>query len=228
MGWKGQNDHFKYEKARKLKTLVMQIRRDYEKKMKSNESRVRQVGTATWMIDHLALRVGGEKDTSEEADTVGCCSLRKEHIKCVEEQGVMKVSLDFLGKDSIRYQNTIEIKKEDAQVFKNLKQFWTSAKKKDDMIFPDVKPHDLNEYLHGFMPDLTAKVFRTYNASITLEQELDRFDVALKKLKAIQTQLKEESTVLKKGIRKGEDVKEAEKQSRETQGSGAEDGHEHQ
>jgi DNA topoisomerase-1 len=250
--WKGQNDVYKYEKARKLKKLVMKIRRDYNRKMESqNESRIRQVGTATWMIDHLALRVGGEKDTSEEADTVGCCSLRKEHIKCVEEQGVMKVSLDFLGKDSIRYENTIEIKEEDAQVFKNLEYFCASAKREEDMIFPDVKPADLNAYLHMFMPDLTAKVFRTYNASITLEQELDRFDVALKKnggfmsdvelvkfyndanrqvavlcnhqkavskshdasmeklnekLKAVQDQLKEESTVLKKGIRKGEDV----------------------
>jgi hypothetical protein len=28
----------------------------------------------------LALRAGGEKDADEEADTVGCCSLRVEHI----------------------------------------------------------------------------------------------------------------------------------------------------
>lgn len=29
------------------------------------------------LIDNLALRVGNEKDTDEEADTVGACSLRK-------------------------------------------------------------------------------------------------------------------------------------------------------
>lgn len=40
----------------------------------------RQLGTATYMLDVLALRVGNEKDNSEEADTVGCCSLRVEHI----------------------------------------------------------------------------------------------------------------------------------------------------
>jgi len=34
---------------------------------------------AAYLIDKLALRVGNEK-TEDEADTVGCCSLRKEHI----------------------------------------------------------------------------------------------------------------------------------------------------
>jgi len=39
----------------------------------------RQLGSATYLIDKLALRVGNEKDENE-ADTVGCCSLRVEHV----------------------------------------------------------------------------------------------------------------------------------------------------
>ena len=35
---------------------------------------------ALYFIDKLALRAGNEKDTDESADTVGCCSLRVEHI----------------------------------------------------------------------------------------------------------------------------------------------------
>ena len=31
-------------------------------------------------------------------------------------------------------------------------------------------------YLQQFMPDLTAKVFRTYNASFTLETQLQLYD----------------------------------------------------
>jgi len=34
-----------------------------------------------YFIDKLALRAGNEKDTDEAADTVGCCSLRVEHVK---------------------------------------------------------------------------------------------------------------------------------------------------
>lgn len=43
------------------------------------DSFIAQRATALWVIDHLALRVGGEKG-EDEADTVGCCSLRKEHV----------------------------------------------------------------------------------------------------------------------------------------------------
>ena len=39
----------------------------------------KQLGTATYLIDKLALRVGNEKG-DDEADTQGCCSLRVEHI----------------------------------------------------------------------------------------------------------------------------------------------------
>lgn len=52
----------------------------------------------------LALRVGNEKD-EDEADTVGCCSLRIEHIKLYDSfdgVGDNVVEFDFLGKDSIR------------------------------------------------------------------------------------------------------------------------------
>ncbi len=65
----------------------------------------RQLGTATYLIDKLALRVGNEKD-EDEADTVGCCSLRVEHIELKDDDVVM---FDFLGKDSMRYNNEVKL-----------------------------------------------------------------------------------------------------------------------
>ena len=59
---------------------------------------------ALYFIDKLALRAGNEKD-EDQADTVGCCSLRVEHIELTEQgQGDQEflVEFDFLGKDSIR------------------------------------------------------------------------------------------------------------------------------
>ena len=46
----------------------------------------------------LALRAGNEKD-EDSADTVGCCSLRYEHIKLHEEKAGKEhvVEFDFLG-----------------------------------------------------------------------------------------------------------------------------------
>merc|ERR1711865_895430 len=44
-----------------------------------------------------------------------------------------------------------------------------------DQVFDKVVPQTLNEYFKEFMEDLTAKVFRTYNASFVLQEELDKF-----------------------------------------------------
>ena len=72
--------------------------------------------------------------------------------------------MDFLGKDSMRYQNTVAVT---PIVYKLLKAF-TQTKKPSDDIFDRVNPAKLNEFLKNFMDDLSAKVFRTYNASVTL------------------------------------------------------------
>ena len=80
--------------------------------MKSKEMRIRQRAVALYFIDKLALRAGNEKD-EDQADTVGCCSLRVEHINLVDQRGYFNfsdcsgrqefiVEFDFLGKDSIR------------------------------------------------------------------------------------------------------------------------------
>jgi len=40
-----------------------------------------------------------------------------------------------------------------------------------------VNPSKLNEYLKESMDDLSAKVFRTYNASVTLQDELSKSQI---------------------------------------------------
>lgn len=73
--------------------------------MESGSVTDNQLGVCTYLIDKLALRVGNEKG-EDEADTVGCCSLRVEHIHIEADS---KITLDFLGKDSMRYLNTVEV-----------------------------------------------------------------------------------------------------------------------
>ena len=77
---KGEKDWQKYETARKLKECVHKIRDEYKNDWKAKEMRIRQRAVAMYFIDKLALRAGHEKDEGESADTVGCCSLRVEHI----------------------------------------------------------------------------------------------------------------------------------------------------
>ena len=47
-------------------------------------------------------------------------------------------------------------------------------KKPGDDLFDRLNTSILNEYLNTLMPGLTAKVFRTYNASITLQEQLEK------------------------------------------------------
>lgn len=167
---KGEKDWKKYEIARSLHKIINKIRADYRADFKHKEMRIRQRAVALYFIDKLALRAGNEKD-EDEADTVGCCSLRYEHIKLHEELDGKPyvVEFDFLGKDSIRYQNAVSVPK---RVFKNVKLFLKNKKENDDL-FDRLNTTVLNQYLRELMDGLTAKVFRTYNASRTLEEQLE-------------------------------------------------------
>nr|XP_057944185.1 DNA topoisomerase I, mitochondrial isoform X2 [Doryrhamphus excisus] len=169
---KGEKDWEKYEVARKLKTCVDSIRKQYLEDMRSREMRVRQRAVALYFIDKLALRAGNEKEEGETADTVGCCSLRVEHITLHKELdgNSCVVEFDFLGKDSIRYYNKVPVI---SKVFKNLQRFMEN-KDPGDELFDRLNTSLMNKHLSALMPGLTAKVFRTYNASITLQQQLQQ------------------------------------------------------
>ncbi|OJT15298.1 DNA topoisomerase 1 [Trametes pubescens] len=163
---KGQSDMQKFEKARELKKHVDRIRADYQADLKTKQMMERQRATAMYFIDKLALRAGNEKG-DEEADTVGCCSLRCEHVTLLPPN---KLVFDFLGKDSIRYYNEVQV---DDQVYKNIRIF-KGNKNDEDELFDRVNTGALNKHLASYMKGLTAKVFRTFNASLTFQELLDR------------------------------------------------------
>lgn len=87
---------------------------------------IRQRATAMYFIDRLALRAGNEKG-DDEADTVGCCSLRCEHVTLEPPNFII---FDFLGKDSIRYYNRVAV---DTRVFKSIKKFKDNKADDDDL-----------------------------------------------------------------------------------------------
>ncbi|KAK8126618.1 uncharacterized protein PG998_002377 [Apiospora kogelbergensis] len=167
---KGQADFNKFEKARELKKHIDKIRRDYTRDLRAEVMADRQRATAIYLIDKLALRAGNEKDTENEAETVGCCSLKYEHITLREPDTVI---FDFLGKDSIRYYDEVKVER---QVFKNLKMFKKPPKNEGDDVFDRLTTSSLNKHLSTYMKGLTAKVFRTYNASYTMSKLLGEME----------------------------------------------------
>jgi len=172
---KGKSDYLKFEKAQQLKGCIERIRHSYRSQLGAKDARAAQLATAMWLIDVYALRVGGEKG-DDEADTVGCCSLRVEHFAFpADDDAAMEVELEFLGKDSMLFKQTIDFDKYGdvgRRVFRNLKDRFCARKTSAQQVFEHVSPPELNAHLSSLMPGLTAKVFRTYNASDTLQNEL--------------------------------------------------------
>ena len=179
---KGQSDWKKFEKSRELKKYIDKVRSDYKRDLKSELMADRQRATAVYFIDKFALRAGNEKDAENEAETVGCCSLKYENVTLKEGNTVV---FDFLGKDSIRFNAEFQV---DSQVFKNLKLFKKPPKSNGDDLFDRLNTSQLNRYLNSYMKGLTAKVFRTYNASCTMATLLK--DLKIPKGATVQEKVK--------------------------------------
>ncbi len=165
--FKSKSDLDKFDLARKLKKKVNTIRAEYYEDMKGSDGVKKQLSTALYLIDNLALRVGGAKDVKEKADTVGVTSLRVEHINILPDD---IIKLDFLGKDSVRYCRKVKL---DPIAYENIKSFTLNKNKKIDL-FDKISSASLNNYLNKLLEGLTAKVWRTYNASILFQKELDK------------------------------------------------------
>lgn len=163
--FKSKSDEKKFDLARRLKRIIKKIRDEYTNDLTNYSETKRQMATALYLIDNLALRVGGKKNTKEKADTVGVTSLRFEHIS-FSNGNIVK--LNFLGKDSIRFCKNFKVSD---IIFRNLKNFTSDKNKKDDL-FHKINSSTLNQYLESFMKGLTAKVWRTYNASNIFQKEL--------------------------------------------------------
>jgi len=152
----------KYDTARKLDQYIDKVREHIWRNLTSDNELRRKVATVAYLIDVLKLRVGDEKD-KDEADTVGATTLRGAHVK-INSDGT--VTFDFLGKDAVRWVKTIQLP---SRVIENLRSFITSPRAQ---IFSGVKSDLVNSFLAEVMPKLTAKVFRTYHATKTVEEFL--------------------------------------------------------
>ncbi len=152
----------KFDAARTLEKNIENVRGHIESNLTSEDPIRRKVATAAYLIDVLKLRVGDEKE-SDEADTVGATTLRGSHVK-INHDGTVK--FDFVGKDFVRWVKQIGLPR---QVIENLKTFMGGP---NEQIFKGVRSDLVNDFLNEAMLGLTAKVFRTYHATKTVEDYL--------------------------------------------------------
>ncbi len=163
---RAKNDKEKFDLAWKLKKKIKSIREENDKNLNNSDKKIRQIATALYFIDSLALRVGNERG-ADEADTVGVTSLRIEHVELLEN---LIIKLNFLGKDSVKYVNKVKVPE---IIYNNIKDFMKD-KGKNDELFDLINSNDVNKYLQSLMKGLTAKVFRTFNASYYFYKDLKK------------------------------------------------------
>ena len=168
-----ENDRAKYDKAKKLAEQEDRVHREVIRRMMKGGDKT---ATVAYLILKMAMRVGDEKDP-DEADTVGASTLRVEHIKFPQSGSKQLIEFNFLGKDSVPWQKTLEVSSDDTKaLYENLKKFM-QGKKPGDPIFDGINSRKVNAFLQEIMPGLTAKVFRTCIATRVVQLELAKAKV---------------------------------------------------
>ncbi|MFP3895241.1 MAG: DNA topoisomerase I [Anaerolineales bacterium] len=182
---KQEREAEKFDKGRRLGRKLGEVREQISGDLTSDDAQRRMVATACYLIDHLCLRAGDEKD-ADEADTVGATTLRPEHVTFHEEDRI--VEFNFLGKDAVEWHRELEAPED---VWANLVELVESAQPSHSpaegggghpvrnlpQLFHDIDSRDVNAYLSAILPGLTAKVFRTYHATAAVRKHLAASDV---------------------------------------------------
>ncbi|MHA1576380.1 MAG: hypothetical protein ACTSU3_03375 [Candidatus Thorarchaeota archaeon] len=184
---KQQREAEKFNKALKIEKRIEDIRTHIREGLQSDEPKRRAVAAACYLIDSLSLRVGDEKDP-DEADTVGATTLRIEHLKFKTNS----IVFDFLGKDSVAWHKELELTPDVYSVFKELfdiasekvasfrgraSKKITADPKKIAQIFPTIRSTHVNRFLSEVIPGVTAKMFRTFHATVLIREELKQSKV---------------------------------------------------
>ena len=165
-----ERDRAKYESAAKLAGKIERVRQRIRKGLSARNRSVRAIASVCYLIDKLSMRVGDEKE-EDEADTVGASTLRVEHIKL----GSNSIHFDFLGKDSVRWEKTLNPNKADSIIVDNFELF-LKGKPRTDLVFDGIRSSTVNRFLGTAMPSLTAKVFRTFHATSEARDYLGKHD----------------------------------------------------
>ena len=164
---KQKKDIEKFNKAKELHQKIRKVQRYILKNLNAENVKRRKIATVCFLIYHLNLRVGDEKDL-DEADTVGASTLRSEHITFNSDD---TVTFNFLGKDSIPYLFKTKMPK---KVISNLKDFVVEAQ---NTLFDGVSSKQVSKFLDEVMTGLSAKVFRTFYASKAVRAKLEKIHI---------------------------------------------------
>jgi len=155
-GKKQKREKAKFDKAKKLGKNLKKVEHLINSELLSGSKERRKIACVCYLIFHLNLRVGDEKDPGE-ADTVGAITLRPDHIVIIGN--IVIVYFDFLGKDSVRWEKKLVA---DPRFVKSIQGFQCRER---PYLFKGINSKMVSSFLSKVQEGLTAKVFRTYRAT---------------------------------------------------------------
>lgn len=160
----------KFDKARLLKRRLRLLHAKQANDIVGPSETRRQIALAVFLLDHLCIRVGNEKDTMTEADTVGCCTLKAHSNIFIQNISKKQMGLQFVGKDSVPFRKTFGV----PEPFFSQCVVMLKAREQDAIFFDRVSPSSINRYIHSIAPGCSAKTFRTLKASMTFQSCLQK------------------------------------------------------
>lgn len=122
----------------------------------------RDCALVLYIVRQTSIRIGGEHEDFE-AQTVGASTLLAKNISVNGDQ----LTLDFAGKDSVPYKNTVTIDRNVANLLARV----YATKASTDQLFT-CSAADVNAYLQAIVPYASVKLFRTALASAIAAKEL--------------------------------------------------------
>ena len=167
---KQKDNEYKYEKARKLLLKIDEIEKTVLKDVQSKNKLKRENALITYVVLTYGIRIGNDlgEDNFRDKNVRGASTLCVENMKL--ESG-NKIHLEFVGKDSVPYSETMEVEPTVYEQF--TKQL--SGKKPSDKIYDLATSSTVNAYLKSiYKGEISIKSFRTAKCGKLLAEEIQK------------------------------------------------------
>ncbi|XP_046490822.1 DNA topoisomerase I, mitochondrial-like [Neodiprion pinetum] len=151
--------------ASELSNNIQKFRETYWKCLESDDKDENSMGVVLYIVDKFSIRSGTQNAKSPKGST-GVCTLKKSHITLKKK---FSVTFNFIGKCGKTYQKTDTVEPKVYEILQELQK-----DKDSEYLFPRIDATDVNNRLNTIMPNLTIKVFRTYNGSLRMQNELEK------------------------------------------------------
>ena len=167
---KQEDNEHKYEKARKLLLKIDEIEKTVLKDVCSKNKLKRENALITYVVLTYGIRIGNDlgEDNFRDKNVRGASTLCVENMKLESNN---KIHLEFVGKDSVFYSETMEVEPTVYEQFS--KQL--SGKKSSDKIYDLATSSTVNAYLKSIYDgEISPKLFRTAKGSGLLAEEIQK------------------------------------------------------